>query len=321
MRIVYEQRASVILYNLLKSFDKEGIFLIPANVCPIVVTTFLKAKRPFEFIDISNETLCIDHEVILSKIKAGNKKIAGVLFVRTYGTNVLFDDLFEKIKSAQNSLFLIDDSCLSIPDFKAESKFADAVLFSTGNTKYVDIGFGGFALLKPNISYDHFEEKYNPKDHEQLIASFREAISNDGTVKYQDSSWLNFTTPRLSLKNYKNLVSLEEKRSTDLKTKINSVYFNNLPKEIQLGSNFNLWRFNILVPDKEQLLKEIFHNGLFASSHYAPASKLFAGNDCPNACSLYAKVINLFNDFHFDENRALEVTKIIKKFISKESLC
>ena len=83
MTILFEIRASTILYNFLKSNNFDGKFLLPANVCPVVPLTFLKARVPFEFVDISMTDLCIQQQAVLTLLKK-DPSYCGVLFVRTY---------------------------------------------------------------------------------------------------------------------------------------------------------------------------------------------------------------------------------------------
>lgn len=54
--IKIEQRASVVLYRFLVANCKDFHFLLPANVCPVVPLTFLKAKVDFSFVDIDPAT-------------------------------------------------------------------------------------------------------------------------------------------------------------------------------------------------------------------------------------------------------------------------
>ena len=84
--IVFESRASVVLYKYLIFRKSEKCFLLPANICPIVPITFLKAKVPFDFVDISHETLCIDENLVLNQLRSNPEKYGGVLFSHTYGT-------------------------------------------------------------------------------------------------------------------------------------------------------------------------------------------------------------------------------------------
>ena len=47
MRYVYENRAALVLYKFLRSNPRDGDYLLPANVCPIVVAVFLKGSGTF----------------------------------------------------------------------------------------------------------------------------------------------------------------------------------------------------------------------------------------------------------------------------------
>ena len=82
--LVIEKRASVVLFNFLKA--KKNILkgkkiIIPANVCPIVPATLIKAQIEYEFIDISNSDFCMDKNAAIALVDS-NAKIGGVLFVR-----------------------------------------------------------------------------------------------------------------------------------------------------------------------------------------------------------------------------------------------
>ena len=44
MKTIFEYRSSIILYNVLMRLSKEKPFILPSNICPIGITTFLKAK-------------------------------------------------------------------------------------------------------------------------------------------------------------------------------------------------------------------------------------------------------------------------------------
>ena len=51
--ILFRDRATTILYEVLTTLNKNNKFLIPLNICPIVPDTFLKVGIKFEFIDIN----------------------------------------------------------------------------------------------------------------------------------------------------------------------------------------------------------------------------------------------------------------------------
>ena len=148
MQRVYESRASTILHNLLRSGRSGEPWLLPANVCPIVPLTLLKAGRGFEFVDIDEVSLCLDADRLLDRLRTAPGRYGGVLFVRTYGMEDSRDALFAEIRERGPELMLVDDRCLCRPRFDEPTPpGVDAVLYSTGYAKPVDLGFGGFASL------------------------------------------------------------------------------------------------------------------------------------------------------------------------------
>lgn len=50
--IKVEKRASTVLYKFLISNCRGYSFILPANVCPVVPLTFIKANIDFVFVDI-----------------------------------------------------------------------------------------------------------------------------------------------------------------------------------------------------------------------------------------------------------------------------
>jgi hypothetical protein len=308
---LFEQRASVILFNFLRSLPGQGAFLIPANVCPIVVATFLKARRDFEFIDISPTTFCLDQEQTLAKLQTNPQRYAGVLFVRTYGISHSFDAFFAAIKAAAPDVAVIDDRCLCPPSFDATNDVADLLLYSTGYSKYVDIDFGGFGWMPDKLLYQAGKLPYDRADLDRLTANFKEAIETRKPLIYEDSDWLDTTEPSISWQEYTAKVTRTLAAAAALKAELNHVYSTELPPAIQLPEDYHAWRFNIVVPEKRALLKRIFDEGLFGSSHYAAATGIFTSDPFPHAQKLHSNVVNLFNDFRFDADKARRVVQII----------
>ena len=103
------------------------------------------------------------------------------------------------------------------------------------------------------------------------------------------------------------------------KAEINNIYRSNLPREIQLGEEFNNWRFSLLVDDKETILKKIFATqGLFASSHYPQVDYNYTKNPEKNSNTkkIHDKIINLFNDFRFTKEQAFKTIEIINSCLN-----
>ncbi len=276
MNQVFAYRANKILYNFICSNNINGTVLLPSNICKDVIEVLKYAGLTLNFLDISKDTLCIDQNQIKENIHSASL----LLFVHTYGAEICFDDFFKELKLINPLLTIVDDRCLCIPYLKKTSSSADLVLYSTGEKKQVDLGKGGIGYVSKNLNYEEVEIK--------------------------DSSCLTNESWEFD----KELFETKKKETLKHKEKLNAIYFENLSNVNQLNKDFQNWRFNILTDKKEQVLKALFSEGLFASSHYAPHTNIHA-----HAAELHKNVINLFNDLYYSEQQALRTCEIINKII------
>jgi len=287
--ILFADRAATVLEKVLNKISQKK-FLLPLNVCPIVPDTFIKANKQFEFIDINLETLCMDYNLILNKIKNDNS-IDGLLFVKTFGIKIDTEPFFKRIRDINRNIFIIDDMCPSIQQFNCniENSYADMMLFSTGYSKYIDIEYGGYGFLKKDDFQNIFEDR-------SVDVTFLE---------------------------YKKTVLGQIKLMKKHKAELNQIYKQNIPEEYHLGEKFNNWRFSILVDKKDELLEDIFKvEGLFASSHYAQVDYNYVEEPAKNSNTkrIHNKIINLFNDFRFTTDKAYQIVDIVNKHIKNEEL-
>jgi hypothetical protein len=308
--LVRAPRASAILYSLLTSRPQTRPWLLPANICPIVPITFLKAEVPFEFVDISPETLRMDLEQVEAQAK--KRRLGGLLYAHPYGEAYTPQEIFLSLKGLDPELLIVDDRCLCIPETSSdEHASSDVILFSTGYAKIAELNFGGYAFLKPQIAYQPVHLPFDSVHYDILEKDYKEAISNRARFHYQDTNWLETETPQPEWEACR--AQIEQKVQSTLRHRaaLNVVYEKNLPEEIQLPKQYQSWRFNIRVKNKEEILRAIFAEGLFASSHYASLGGIMADGHAPNAEALAGEVVNLFNDEHFDEEKAQKTSDII----------
>ena len=143
---VTSQRASAILYNYLSGNHFDKPFLLPANVCPVVPLSFMKAGVGFEFIDI-DESHAMSTEKCLTAIEAG--KYSGLVFVHAYGKKYDNKEFYRAVKSLDANRCIIDDCCLCIPEL-ADSlpENVDLCLYSTGYAKFIELSYGGYASFR-----------------------------------------------------------------------------------------------------------------------------------------------------------------------------
>lgn len=176
-KIIFKRRASAILYLFLRSLNSKGVFLLPANICPIVPITLMKANVQYEFIDINNKNYCIDFKKVKNKIKQTNK-YKGLIFVHTYGIEKDFNNKFKELKEIENNFIIIDDKSLCKPKFTlSDTIYADLILYSTGYGKMVDLGYGGYGfLLNGSIDLTNEISKYNKNDLKELEIKYKKAF-------------------------------------------------------------------------------------------------------------------------------------------------
>lgn len=307
MNTIFAHRACGILFRFIRQY--KGCYLLPANICPVVPLTFRQADMDFEFVDIDPDTLCIDENKCLDLIDSG--LYDGIVFVHTYGTNYNPQSFFKKLKfnkQNRNEFHIIDDKCLCRPDIKSLDTYADLTIYSTGYAKYVDLGGGGYGFLKEGLS---ISEEIVPYEGFDIEPFYKNAFKQEVFIQQPPQGWLDaYVSDKpdaLFLKQLQDEIDKIERR----KRVINSVYSNAFDATSCLKDEFNQWRFNILVDDKDRTLKRIFDAGLFASSHYRPANKLFDNRSFPNADYIYSHIINLFNDKYFSVEQAKKLVEII----------
>jgi hypothetical protein len=313
---VAEQRASGVIYNVLKALGDDIVFLLPANVCPIVPVTFLKTGVQFEFIDISRDTLCLD--LSLAEMRIGKHRKPGLFYVRSLGIQHEVDAAFQRLKRVNPHLFIIDDRCLSRITFSEQElcSQADVTVFSTGMAKYIDLGRGGLGYIRPGrIEYKSLELAFNDASLTQVMSKIRDTMRGQMPFAGADGDWLDTRRLPFSFDEYRKLIEFENKRIACHKASINQIYRSGLDKRLLPGYPFETdsWRFTVFCDNKGFVIEKIFQQNLFASSHYAPLSHLFGGPEAAVAKDVHSRIVNLFNDCRISENKALSLVTIINE--------
>ena len=272
MKLLTANRATKLLYNFLKVNNISGNVLLPANICPDVVKTLHYAGMTTTFIDLQLETLCINQEAVL----AAAKDASMLLFVHTYGSEHDFYAFFEQVREQNPNIIIVDDKCLCLPDLEVKDSAADLVLYSTGEKKMVNLGGGAIGYLADKWEYDEVEVEES------------DLLSNE--------LWL--LDPKQLYMKMDAIIAHKEK--------LNTIYRAMLPEAIQLPDAYQHWRFNILVPNKQQILDALAAEDIPAESVY-PA----LDGACVVANNLHALAINLFNDKRQTQEQAIRACEII----------
>ena len=313
--ILYTQRACGALYRY--ACANRGTYIIPANSCPVVPLTFLKAGCKIEFVDICQYDYCIDRQKCLSMVKEQVGIYAGLLFIHTYGLECDISSFRKSLKLIDSGIKVIDDRCLCLPQLDADIVDGiDFILYSTGYAKSANLGYGGFSVSE-EFDYELAEEltfvgsDYDGIDYlcKRLLA-LESFYDGETFNRWLDSSLMD----KSFICQYREQLSENLEKSERHKKRLNQIYDEYLPNGIKLPPAYQGWRFNVLLDNSKEVLQSLMDSGLFASKHYQPSGYLFGRERrFTRADKLYADVINLFNDFYYTEKQAYETCKVINQ--------
>ncbi|WP_142301111.1 DegT/DnrJ/EryC1/StrS family aminotransferase [Mycobacterium lehmannii] len=315
MRTILAPRAAAILYQLLKSQDSNGTWLLPANICPIVPLTFFKAGFPVQFVDISPENLSMDLEAAADRLT--KEKYGGLLYAHTYGEPSTPNRAFREIKSRYPELLLVDDRCLCAPALESDADtIADVTLYSTGYAKQIDLEYGGYAFIKDDVTYYPHRLPFDPQAQHKVEEDYKRSLESRTAYVYRDSAWLCTDGHLPTWDAYREQIRTRSEELNPHRARLNEIYASALPNEAQLPPEFQMWRFNLRLENRNHIMSAISSAGLFASTHYASLGGVISGGYFPQAELLGRQVINLFNDSNFDTTKALQICAVILENLS-----
>lgn len=308
------------LFNLLRYRGDPRPFLLPANICPIVPVTFRKAGQPFRLVDVDERDLGIDRKACLQRLQSEPGGYAGVLYVRPYGALEDLSLFFRALRLVARDLLIVDDRCLCEPDVGGVSLTPDAdmTLYSTGRAKPVDVGWGGFAHLRPRLGYSDAGTDFDPAALEEVERQYKLAIRTCRPFQGDGGAWLDTRPPITAWAEYRETVLAEQSLVSEHRRRLNRFYTERLPRSIQLPSQFQGWRFQIRTTEAQRLVDRLIVSGLFASRHYASLGRgIFDTGTFPIAEALAESVVNLFNDRHYDQRRAERTVEIVLEHVER----
>lgn len=312
MKTILAPRASAILYDVLTNCAPRLPFLLPANICPVVPLTFAKAGIAFEFVDISARSLSLDVEAAARILEARKGRIGGLLYAHTLGDPETPTEFFRWIKDRGESILLVDDRCLCMPDLEAPGHSpADVILYSTGYAKVADVGFGGYAFIRETLAVEHRQLPYDEDAWRLQEAAYRTAVSNKRPFVHHESDWLETDRALPAWPEYVDRVRRTLTETLEQRRLLNEVYNSIIPQELRLPERFQLWRYNLRLARPGAALKAIFDAGLFASSHYQSLVGIMGDGEAFHAGKLGSEILNLFNDHHYTVDMAERTAHII----------
>lgn len=317
MRIL-ERRAATALYRILRGRGDRRPWVVPANACPVVACCFQAAGVPMKLVDLDPGTLLPSEDRTLELVERGG--FGGVLFIRTYG---FIDDrsrFFRALREAERELTIVDDRAVCEPELSGElPEGVDALLFSTGPRKPVDMGWGGGCIARPRLPYLVEASTFSEDVRDQVDAAVKKAVAAGDPLDVRHARWLDAreVTEGEASDWFRRLPeSLELARA--LRGERNAIYAGAIRQSCRLGSAYDTWRFQLRVPRAGVLIDELFSAGLFASRHYASLGRwLEPGTRFPVAEALERDVVNLFNDHNVTREMADRTAAIVSRHIDR----
>lgn len=239
--IKVEKRASTVLYKFLISNCKGYHFILPANVCPVVPLTFIKANIDFIFVDIDTSTHAGDMNLYISEVsKCENSKI-GIMWVNSYGTRHNTLEFYQNIRKHGKNTMIIEDNCLCIPETERTepTEEVDLELYSTGYSKFVQMpNEGGYGLLRDNLIYDDLFLSYNINGYKQQQDRVIACLKTNNTFIYEENDWLPtepFISDKYSIEQYLHDIRCLSSKSKKHKDRINAIYNAEIPNYLKWG--------------------------------------------------------------------------------------
>ena len=272
MKLLTANRATKLLYNFIQVNHISGRVLLPANVCPDMVKTLEFTGMQPQFLDLQTETLCLDMQAALDQAKDAQM----IIFVHTFGTEQEFALFFQLLREQNPDIIIIDDKCLCLPDLELKQSEADLVLYSTGDRKMVPLGGGAIGYLADKWEYDE--------------------VPVEGCDCLSNELWL--LDPKQLYQRMDTIIAHKDK--------LNTIYSQHLPAAVQLPDQFQHWRFNILVQNRDEVLAALEAEGLKAEIYYPSLDEA-----CLVASNLHRYVINLFNDKSVTPEQAERTCEVI----------
>lgn len=274
----------------------------------------MKAGVDFDFVDI-DERHTMSEKLALEMVN--KKDYDGLLFVHSYGRKFDNEEFYQSLKYLKPHLCIIDDRCLCRPELDGSLPTnVDMVLYSTGYAKYVELFYGGYCVTRDECEITLTGGTFSEDKETEQQVYIKGCLKNNKHYELPaDFPWLDYSPLKMQPDHYFGIIKAKMDAVTYDKEKINRIYRENLPQEVQWGDEYSQWRFMISVEKREEVLNAIFDAGLFAGTNFPSVSWMFKSVHCENAEKESRHIINLFNDFRVNEQFAYKICEIINSKI------
>ena len=330
--MVFTGRAATAIYLILKSLKKnKGIVLYPANICYAAIYPAIYAGYEIKLIDIDAKSGNIDFAELKKYIHTADV----IVIPHMYGNPVPYiNDISALCK--KNQVALIED-CASAMGAEVDGQlcgsFGDYSIFSTGYSKTIDVGGGGFLLTDNSVDiikseYELLEEKSNHlEDDEAFFSRLYRLIRNNPNQSLEKYIWNGLKDNLQSMFIYRDTL-IESKileAINDLsdiiakRKKTLEIYHNNLMEceefslyQWELGAA--PWRCNILVKkNKKELISYLLDKDIPVSDWYPSVQNIFGKEEvfC-NTKKMEDEILNF--PLLIDEEEIVRVCKEVNSF-------
>jgi dTDP-4-amino-4,6-dideoxygalactose transaminase len=335
--LIFSGRGSSALYAILNSLGNMGRkILLPVNICEIVIPVIQLAGFSPVFYDVNPDTGNSGLKNIKSRY-TGEEAV--LLAVHNFGVPLKIDLISEWAK--ENDIFLIEDVCNALGAVYKNvpvGNWGDAAIYSFGYSKIIELGFGGGLTVRESglrqkvkeliSSFDLYSELHKEADQEfqSKLRILRKDPGNQMPEIYRPlyEDYAKFLIYRLdeqsvnlikdALVDLDNILLSRYQKAMMYKNGISSSKISHI-KEVP-GQIF--WRYNILVESerRDELLKLLIDNNIWASRWYPPVNQLFfEESETYIGVNLFSKrVINLFVDERFSMTEVKRTISLINQF-------
>lgn len=304
-------RAATAIYLILSELKQNNKYvLVPANICYAAVFPIISAGLKPLFCDVDRYSGNVNQKSIIEVL---NKDVIAAIIPHMYGNPVQsIKDIYDILSS--NNTFMIEDCASLMTNNISETTpgtVGDYVIYSTGYSKTIDVGFGGLLFSKkydlseiekkliklPLISEEFknetslFSKIYrilrNQRHDSKLAKDFYSSLNNS----FKDNFLFRLDDEKIE-------IVLNELNTLDEVIRIRD-YKYSLYKE-KLMNNYEIysfnehsvpWRFNLFINDKDYFVEYCLKHNLPVSDWYPCVTPIFGDEKIYNEALWHEKHI------------------------------
>lgn len=339
---LFTGRGTTALWALLQAYNTPGKkVLVPVNVCEVVVAAILHSGMEPVYHDVNaisgNCNLC-DLE------KAYEPDVVIWLGVHNFGTPL---DLIPMINWAkERKIFVIEDVCNALGATLSGipvGSFGDAVIYSFGYAKILEIGKGGAVAVKNDLFFEKVKvvldslpaisEKHLKADREfqNVLRSIRKnsITQESGTYRALYSEYMNYMLYMPD----QNLIGIIRKGLERLPANLTSrkdraILYRRLLQHKFIYHRPEVegdvyWRYSFLVPQqiRNSLVDELRSYDIPVSTWFPPVHKFFEVSEEENfqSAELFSRqVVNLWVDESITHERVEYTSNKVIAFLKDQ---